>query len=152
MIIDTLANARLYKGAHKGLDAAFAWLARTDLPRLPDGGKIEIDGERLYAMPSRGTGKGREGRALEAHRKYIDIQIAVTGTEVIGWRTMSECSKPKGSFDEKQDAGFFLDAPALWVPVPAGTFAVLWPEDAHAPSAGDSEVQKIVMKVLVDWK
>jgi biofilm protein TabA len=151
MILDTLPNAHLYSGAHPGLRAAFDWLAKTDLAHLPDG-KYEIDGKRLYAMSSKGAGKGREGRRLEVHQKYIDIQIAVSGSEVIGWRTMKECSHPAGAFDVQKDAGFYTDPSALWLPLPAGTFTVLFPEDAHAPGAGEGEVQKIVMKVAVDWK
>ena len=151
MILDTLSNAHLYSGSHPGLRVAFDWLAKTDLVDLPDG-THEIDGKRVYAMYSKGSGKGREGRRLEVHRKYIDIQIAVIGSEVIGWRTMKECSRPAGAFDEKKDAGFFTDPSALWLPLPAGTFTVLFPEDAHAPGAGEGEVKKIVMKVLVDWK
>jgi len=36
-----------------------------------------------------------------------------------------------------------------WCPVPAGSFAVFFPEDAHAPMVSDGEVHKVILKVAV---
>jgi biofilm protein TabA len=38
------------------------------------------------------------------------------------------------------------------VATPPGTFAIFFPEDAHAPMAGEGLIHKVVVKVAVDWK
>jgi beta-galactosidase beta subunit len=45
------------------------------------------------------------------------------------------------------DIGFVKDQPTLWIPVPPGSFAVFFPEDGHAPLAGDGPLRKIVLKI-----
>jgi beta-galactosidase beta subunit len=45
--------------------------------------------------------------------------------------------------------GFFYDRPTTWLTLSAGQFAVFFPEDAHAPLAGQGGVHKAVVKVAV---
>ncbi len=46
---------------------------------------------------------------------------------------------------------FFADRPETWFAVKPGSFAIFYPQDAHAPLAGTGETRKAVMKVAVDW-
>jgi beta-galactosidase beta subunit len=55
----------------------------------------------------------------------------------------------RSSYDAEKDIVFFDDAPETWFRVPAGSFAVFFPEDAHAPLAGEGEVRKVIVKVAV---
>jgi YhcH/YjgK/YiaL family protein len=86
---------------------------------------------------------------LEAHRKYIDIQYVTLGHELIGWERIEECAGKGLGYDADNDIEFYGNPPSLWFPVPAGVFAVFFPEDAHAPLAGETPVRKIVVKAPV---
>ncbi len=148
MVLDRLDNAARYARLHPGLDAAFAFLQRADLAELPPG-RHEIASGWLYAMIIQGEGKGTEGAKMEVHRQWVDLQFVLSGGDVIGWRATAECAQPEGDFDEEKDCGMFGDAPAAWIAVPPGAYAILFPEDAHAPMAGGGPVHKVVVKVAV---
>ena len=151
MILDTLDNAGVYAKTHPGLKAAFAWLKRNrkKLGKLPVG-RQEIDGLRLYALVNKGPGKGKAAR-LEVHRKYMDIQLTLAGSDLIGWKPLAGCRKADGQFDLKKDIGFFKDKPDVWLSVPKGSFAVFFPEDVHAPMAVPSKLHKIIVKIALKW-
>jgi YhcH/YjgK/YiaL family protein len=108
-----------------------------------------VQGTDLYALIDPREGRGRDGARLEVHRKYIDIQYTVSGVEVIGWRGLADCSRVAEPFSEERDIGFFAERPDTWLIIPAGHFAIFWPDDAHAPLAGTGHVHKVVMKVAV---
>jgi biofilm protein TabA len=148
MILDRLQHADTYRLLHPAFAEAFRYLARPDLDRLAPG-RHEIDGDRLYAVVVKADGKGRGTTRLEAHRKYIDIQYTVAGSEAIGWKAAGECESA-GGFDPAKDIEFYPDAPESWVEVPPGTFAVFFPEDAHAPLGGQGRIVKVVVKVAVN--
>jgi len=62
----------------------------------------------------------------------------------------SWCQRLASDFEPGGDVAFYFDRPASWLIVPAGSFAVFFPADAHAPLAGHGEVFKAVVKVLID--
>jgi YhcH/YjgK/YiaL family protein len=109
----------------------------------------EIDGDRLYALVSRGAGRGRREARLETHNKYIDVQYVVSGVDMTGWKPVPACRKPAGPFDAEKDVGFFEDEPEAWIAVHAGSLAVYFPEDAHMPRLSAGEIHKVVVKVAV---
>jgi YhcH/YjgK/YiaL family protein len=148
MILDTLAAAKRYERLHLGFRVAFDFL-RSATARLADG-RHEIEGERLFAIVATNRGRGREAAKLEVHRRYIDIQFCAAGHDVIGWRPLTDCRKPEEPFDDARDIQFFADRPLTWIDVPAGTFAVFYPGDAHAPLGGEGELLKVVVKVAVE--
>jgi biofilm protein TabA len=146
MILDTLERAGRYSGLHPAFAAAWDFLRAQPLAALAPG-RHEIDGDRLFALVGEDAGRGQVAARLEAHRRYLDIQFVVSGRERIGWRALGECAQPEAPFDEVKDIGFFLDPPKVWVDVPPGHFVIFWPDDAHAPLAGEGPVRKIVLKV-----
>src|ERR1039458_271343 len=150
MILDVVANEERLKQLHPGFGAALQYLRRTNLGELPEG-RQEIDGSRLYAVVIRGQGRGQNGAKLEVHRRYIDIQCSVAGSDVIGWKPTATCHDPEQAYDEQKDLQFFRDAADSWVTIPPGSFGIYYPEDAHAPMAADGPVYKVVVKVAVDW-
>jgi biofilm protein TabA len=146
MILDCLDNWKRYVDAHPLFAKAFEFLLRKDLAALPPG-RHEIDGDRLYAVVVKADGAGRAKAALEAHRKYIDIQFLLSGADEMGWRPLAECKGSKG-FDAAKDLEFFTDPAAAWCAVRPGDLAVFFPSDAHAPGGGTGPVHKVVVKVL----
>jgi YhcH/YjgK/YiaL family protein len=148
MILDTLENRGRYAGLHGDFGRAFAFLAGTDLAGLSEG-RHEIDGDRVFAIVSEGPGRSRSGAELEAHERYIDIQYVVSGTDEMGWKPAARCLVPSRPYDPDKDIAFFGDEPDAWVAVPAGTFALFFPEDAHLPLVSRGVIRKVVVKVAV---
>ncbi|MBI2299622.1 MAG: YhcH/YjgK/YiaL family protein [Armatimonadetes bacterium] len=152
MLLDTLANADRYAALHPGFRRAFEWLNSTDLGSL-EGPRIEVDGERIFAVVAAGPGRGQAGCKREAHNHYIDIQVAIRGTDLIGWSPRDACRSVTQPYDSAKDVELFADEPAAWVAVSPGCFAVYWPEDTHAPMGADPTIElfKVVVKVKVAW-
>jgi YhcH/YjgK/YiaL family protein len=148
MVLDTLDGAARYAALHPAFAPAFRFLAATDLESLPTG-RNEIDGDAMFVIIDRKDGRGHDGARLEAHRRYIDIQYTLRGEEEIGWRPLAACATPDGPFDTDRDIVFFQDRPSAWLRLPRGTFAVFFPEDAHAPLAGQGAVTKAIVKIAV---
>jgi len=148
MILDAGAFCHDYKSLHPLFERAFRFLADSDLRSFAPG-RHPVDGDRLYLSIDHVQGRGRDGARLEAHRRYIDIQYTIEGHEEIGWMPLASCGAHAGPFDEAKDVGFFDARPTSWLSVPEGTFAVFFPQDAHAPLAGRGALKKAIMKVAV---
>jgi YhcH/YjgK/YiaL family protein len=148
MVLDTLACAERYAALHRRFGRAFRYLAETDLEALPTG-RTDILGDDMFVILDRKDGRGREGARLEAHRRYIDIQYTIRGDEEIGWTPLTTCVDADGEFDADRDVGFFRDLPSAWLRVPRGTFAIFFPDDAHAPLAGTGALVKAIVKIAV---
>jgi biofilm protein TabA len=148
MIMDKLANAKNYYDMHPGFEKAFAFLRQSGLAELPPG-RYEIDGDKLFCMISKEPGRTRAEAKLEAHRKYIDIQYLIGGSDEMGWRPTADCKIVDTPYDAEKDIGFFNDEPKTWTPVPTGSFTIFFPSDAHAPLVGSAEIHKAVLKVAV---
>ncbi len=146
MIADTLENLPRYFPLHPGFQVAYDFLRQENISQLEDG-KHPIDGEKVFAVMAREKGRGKNDSPLEAHRNYIDIQFTVAGSDCIGWRNIQSCTPDAKGYDSASDLEFFVDAPEFWTSVPAGHFAVFFPEDAHAPLATEGSLQKVVVKV-----
>lgn len=148
MILCHVKQADRWSAVHPGFAAAFAFLRQENLHCL-SGGRHEIDGERMYAVVHRVTETEHVEVKLEAHRKYIDVHLSVLGTDLVGWKSTSDCRQTEQSYNPEIDAEYFGDTPDFWLPMPPGTLAVFFPEDAHAPQAGKPPLVKVVVKVAV---
>jgi YhcH/YjgK/YiaL family protein len=148
MIADTLAHSPRYNPLHPAFARAFEFLARTDLLSLAPG-RHTIDGDRIYVSIDHKDGRGREGARTEAHQRYIDIQLTLEGADEIGWMPLAGCRLPAGTYDAAKDVAFFSDRPDTWIQVPAGRFAIFFPEDAHAPLGGHGPLKKAIVKIAV---
>ena len=148
MILDILENSGRYHGLHSEFQRAFEFLKRPDLSSL-EPGRHEIDGERVFARVAKGPGRKKQDGKLESHRKFIDIQYVISGTDEMGWKPSSACKAPAGPYDPEEDIQFFTDEPDAWVLVHAGAFIVFFPEDAHLPLISEGEIHKVVVKVAI---
>ena len=153
MIVTDLNNIDYQVLMTLSLRKAFDFLRGRNLYALPDG-RVDIDGDRVFALVQRYETVRTEAPMFEYHRKYIDVQFMAKGEEVIGW-AIAETMKITEAYDEKKDICFGTVKKGKLTPVllQAGEVAVLWPEDAHAPKlAADDPIQvmKIVIKVAVE--
>lgn len=149
MIVDRLQHAERYAELHGRFAAAFEYLRRPEIGEMANG-RYAIDGDDLFVIVERLEGRGRDGARVEYHRQYIDIQFVIDGTEQIGWIPTTDCRSGAQPYDPQRDVGFYADAPATWLSLPSGTFAIFFPEDSHAPLAGSGPVHKAVVKVAVE--
>ena len=146
MILDILENAQRYCTLNQAFRKAFEFLSRPDLRELPPG-KCEIDGDRIFALVSKGPGRKEEDALLEAHEKYIDIQLVLAGTDTMGWKPKSLCTQPTQGHERKSDMQYFADKPDAWLATQSGAFAIFFPEDAHMPSISPMHIHKVVVKI-----
>jgi biofilm protein TabA len=158
VVLDTLSQHQRYVALHPAFAAAFRFLLSADWAALaPESPTDErhsvrhqLDGDRMYVSIDQMNGRGPDGAHLEAHRRYIDIQLTIEGYEQIGWRPLGNCALPDGTFDTANDIGFFGDRPESWLSLPAGHFAIFFPSDAHAPLAGKGRVKKAIVKIAIE--
>jgi YhcH/YjgK/YiaL family protein len=149
IIIDKLQHAERYYNMHPSFEKAFAFLRQDNLAELPDG-RHEIDGDRLFCIISKGPGRSHAEAKLEAHRKYIDIQYVIAGMDEMGFKPTANCKVIVTSYDADKDIEFFKDQPDSWTEVPAGSFVIFFPQDAHAPLVSSEEIHKAVLKIAVE--
>jgi YhcH/YjgK/YiaL family protein len=150
MIVDSLENARRYFAVHPGFEPAFKFLQDLGQSAIKEG-RSEVEGSRLYALVVKGKGKGKASTRLETHNRYIDIQFTVSGVDLVGWEQRAVCRPHSEGYDPSKDVEFYRNNSASWVAVPANCFAIVFPEDAHAPMGTEGPVDKVVMKVAVEW-
>lgn len=151
MIFDTLDNAHRYTPLHKGFSKAIDFLLRADLKELPVG-TYKIDGQNVFAMVAKESGRLKEDAELETHEKYIDIQLVLAGIDTMGWKAKLSCTHPTGEYDPEEDIQFFTDTPDLWFPTEPRSFAIFFPEDAHLPLISSGKIHKVVVKIAVEQK
>ena len=149
IIINKLQHAERYFNMHPAFEKAFEFLRQDGLAGLV-ADRYEIDGEKLFCMISKGPGRSRSEAKLEAHRKYIDIQYVIAGTDEMGYKPTANCKAIDTEYDADKDILFFKDQPDSWTPVPAGSFVIFFPQDAHAPLVGSGEIHKAVLKIAVE--
>ena len=102
MIYDELKNISKYRGISANLDTAIAFLEESILSELPMG-KTVIDGEKVFINVMEADAKEREEIAFEIHKRYMDIQIDIEGTEAI--EIGEYLPGVKEQYDERTDFG-----------------------------------------------
>jgi YhcH/YjgK/YiaL family protein len=149
MLIDQIRHAGAYTGMGPGLAQAFAFLASAPLATLALG-RHEITGDRVFALVQDYLTKPPDAGVWEAHRRYIDVQYVVLGTERLGYAPLDRLTVTQ-PYDEAKDV-VLLAGEGDRVTAAAGTFVVFFPHDAHMPGLALGEpapVRKVVVKVAV---
>lgn len=116
-------------------------------------GTYEIDGDKVFAIISSYRTKPQTPEMMfEAHKKYMDVQYIVTGTEKIRWARLNSVDLVEERYSKGQDIAFYEGTPLFDFTLTKGTFLLLYPDDAHLPGLSaekDVHVRKIVFKVMV---
>lgn len=144
MITGLTDGGARYADIHPAFGAAFTFLNSAEPGGLPIGSH---DRDGFTAVVIETSGKGVEAAPLEHHVTNIDVHVTLEGADMIGWHPRDLCTTPDGDFDATNDIGFYRDRALLWLPVPVGSFAIFFPEDAHAPLAGHGPIRKVVLKI-----
>ena len=148
MIIDQLNNAKLYSGISDRINQAFAYLRHTDLAAIAPG-RYTIDGDNLFAIVQEYATLDKASEKMESHRKHIDVQYMISGSELVGHALLKD-QLPCKEYDDQVDYMLFGEDPSFFTKMAAGTFMVFYPTDLHMPCIMDGEssmVKKVVVKV-----
>ncbi len=152
MIFDKVSNHLLYPLGAAWLEA-FLFL-QTATPELADG-KHQLRGNDLFAIVMGYQTQPVETSELEAHRRYLDIQMLLAGREGVACHEVSELQVIQ-PYDPATDAELYQVppvAPARLILKP-GDFLAFFPHDAHMPclmlDQGPENVRKVVIKVAVE--
>ena len=151
MIFSALSQSDRYAALHPLFPRAFDYIRNTDLYALTPG-RYHIAGDDLIAIVECVPGRTREMARLEAHRRYIDIQLVLDGIDEMGWKPLADCHNPVSDYSREKDIQFFHDAPVAWVATPPGHFCIFFPEDAHAPLVATGEIRKVIFKIAVECR
>ena len=152
MIQDTLENFARYEGLNSRFAKAFEFLRSVDGTQAL--GRHVIEEDKLIAIVESYTTKPLESALFEAHQKFIDIQFLFRGRETILWAPLPTMQEVTRSYEEEKDIGKWkLVADTTAIHLNPGHFAILFPQDAHAPCVEWDQpepVFKVVMKVAVE--
>lgn len=146
MIVDTLDNLEKYTSLNPLLAQAAEFLNAQKLETM-EVGKTELKAKELVVNVAQTKPKTKEEARLEAHKDFIDIQIPLSGTEVMGYTPTKDCLPADASYDAEKDVMFFDGLAESYVEVKPGMFAIFFPQDGHAPGITPDGVKKIVVKV-----
>ena len=148
MIFDSIENYKRYEGMKNNIYNALIYLRTTDLANASVG-RIDLDGDFLFALVQEYQTKPLEQSKWEAHRKYIDIQYMISGQERMGFVNIQKMQL--GEFVDEKDfqpmtgSGNFVD-------VSAGSFTIFYPDDGHMPGiciGSPSLIKKVVIKAKI---
>lgn len=150
MIYDKLENISNYFNSDSDFVKAIDFITVFNA----DNGKYPIDGNDLIVNVDSYKTSPESTKVFEAHRKYIDIQVMLEGTEIQGVTPLDnknltitedyDCDRDVIFFDTDSDYSRILLSP--------GEFVVYFPGDCHKPGCSvdhDCNVRKIVAKIAV---
>ncbi len=148
MIYDQIKNIDQYMGLSDNLDKAFRFIQSTDLNSLPIG-KLELEKDILFVNVMSVEGSESNTDSFEVHKRYIDIQIDLDGTEIIelGIGELEETIP----MNEEADCGFYNAKNNIPCILGEGRFLLLMPGEMHRPNVkmpGHDFRKKCVFKVL----
>jgi YhcH/YjgK/YiaL family protein len=148
VIIDQIANIKNYIPLVSGLKKVIEILESGALKGAVPG-KYTTDDPSIRYVVMAYTTKIEKTDEYEIHRKEIDIQILLKGSERMDL-ILPEPVKLAKEYIAESDAGFVSGEKSVSYYASENTFAVFFPGEPHAPSLIDgdpSEVLKVVFKI-----
>ena len=91
--------------------------------------------------------KTKEEAKLETHNQFIDIQIPLSGVEVMGYTPRTDL--PEEAYNAEKDITFYKGLAKDYLTITPGMFAIFFPQDGHAPGVTPDGVKKVIVKVRV---
>ncbi len=143
MITDNLKNLKKYNiVSEKVADFLMSLSAKTQA------GHYEIDDTAYANVDIYNTKKNCK---FEAHKKYIDVQMLLEGTEELDYISVDGLNITE-AYDEKRDVMFFQNPEKTpdTLQLEPFKFALIYPYEAHRPQMGNGQqVKKVVVKIAV---
>ena len=128
MVVDRLENIEKYASLNPLFAQAIEFLKSHDLNAL-EVGKTELKGKELLVNVAQTKPKTKEDAKLETHRDFIDIQIPLSGTEIMGYTAAKDCVPADAPYNAEKDITFFSGLAESYIEVKPGT-TFRWPPTA----------------------
>lgn len=148
MIIDVLNNSEKYIALHKDFKLVFDYLKNNDLKEMACG-SYKLRGDDVFFNLQEYETKNVQ--KLEAHKKYIDIQVVISGSEDMGYTDISN-TEVSEEYNEEKDV-MFLKGEVKTLRAENKNFLIFYPNDAHMPALAVNEpqtVKKAIFKIKVN--
>lgn len=148
MIIDVLNNSEKYISLHKDFKLVFDYLKNNDLKAMACGSYKLRGDEVFFNLQEYET---KPVQKLEAHKKYIDIQVVISGCEDMGYTDISN-TEVSENYNEEKDV-MFLKGEVKTLRAENKNFLIFYPNDAHMPALAVNEpqtVKKAIFKIKVN--
>jgi YhcH/YjgK/YiaL family protein len=153
MLLFPLTEAAAYAHVHPLFPLVFAWLAEPANRAIADG-RHPLQGDDLLVIAESGITHASADRRFESHRRYCDIQVSLSGGEVMEWTPVAGLVTQL-DFQEGGDIAFYDQPhrPVTRLAVLPDHAAVFFPADAHKPvlhlGAAAAAYRKLVFKVAL---
>lgn len=142
MIIDRIENIKYYKSILPGLDNGLKVLEQLT---SQTSGRYEFDGG--FLMIQEGSTKPMSEGTFEAHRKYVDVQVMLSGCEELAWEACHKlaCVIP---YNEEKDQERLDGERSHVVLISEGMFFAAFPQDGHKAVSHTAEQHHYVKAVM----
>lgn len=122
-------------------------------PGLPDGKHDIADG--MFAELKHYSPAPAEEKRYETHIKYIDLQAAFSGSEIVYCRPLEEGMAVVEDRMAENDVRFHAEpapGPEVGIKLRPGVFLLLFPHDAHKTECYDGveSCRKAIVKIPVE--
>lgn len=134
------------------VNSAINYLRKLKVDETDAGTRIVVDEYFFYSVQSYVTKPADECK-LESHKKFVDIQVMVSGSEAMDIVDTSRLTLQE-SYDATKDVMFWkISSRTARTTLTSGDIIVLYPEHAHRGAVSienSTKVVKIVGKVKID--
>lgn len=149
MVTDTISNLKKYTSLNGGIECVIKFIHKHKFAELSDGKHMLEKG--VFLIVSAYQTKSPDQALVECHRKYVDIQLVVSGAERFGFASVDDCIAEE--YNDDKDVQF-LSGTLDFLQLKPGNFVICFPGDAHQPGLNvdnePSEVKKFVFKLPVE--
>lgn len=123
MVVDKLENLEKYVSLNPLFAQAVEFLKSTDLDAHEIGKIILKEGELMVNF-SQTRPKTKEEAKLETHNQFIDIQIPLSGVEVMGYTPRTDL--PEEEYNAEKDITFYKGLAKDYLTITPGMFAIFF--------------------------
>ena len=146
MVIDKIENLEKYATLNPLFAQAIEFLKNTDL-NSHEIGKVVLKEGELMVNFAQARPKTKEEARIETHNNFIDIQIPLSGVELMGYMPRTDLEETE--YNAEKDITFYPGLATDYLTVKPGMFAIFFPQDAHAPGVSPDGVKKVIVMVRV---
>jgi YhcH/YjgK/YiaL family protein len=148
MIVDQIENIKMYSPLlnylEEGLEAISSQMTKLET------GRYEF--EHGFYLVQKGDTKPMAEGFYEAHRKYVDVQIIIEGSEEVAWLNLKGLTEDV-PYNAEKDVAFYTGNTSHAMYFSKGMFYIAFPHDGHRPVRHTEKQQsftKIVLKLPVN--
>ena len=148
MIVDRIERLQQYSRNVPQLFETAKFAERVKNENLP-AGRYNLGND--FVLVQEGTTRSFKEADFEVHRKYLDIQIIIAGSEYMEYADITDL-KEKVPFDEEKDLAL-MEGAGNKILIKPGMFYILYPSDGHKPCCHEeipTKYKKVLAKIRID--